>query len=175
LRSLGITVIEAPPIDVGGERVSSTRVRSALVAGDVSAAAELLGRVHDVDGVVVKGDGRGRTIGVPTANLELAGGMVPRDGVYAVVARIEGEETRLRGVANLGSRPTFAAGRSIEVHFFDLDRDLYGLRMRVGFQARLRDEQKFDGVTSLVAQIRADLAQGRELLSGADEARWSWL
>lgn len=173
LRSLGLSVLEASSVEIDGARVSSTRVRDALRAGDVTLASSLLGRVHDVEGVVVRGDGRGRTIGVPTANLGALGGMLPRDGVYAVVAEVDGE--LLRGVANLGTRPTFGAGRSLEAHFFDVDRDLYDRPLRLGFVERLRDEQKFDGVASLVAQIRADLARGRQVLESADRSRWSWL
>lgn len=180
LSSLGLEVLTAPPVDLFGERVSSTRIRNALGAGDVGLASELLGRVHDLTGEVVKGDQRGRTIGFPTANLALpsepdACGIVPRDGVYAVVGAVEGESAPLLGVANLGSRPTFAAGRSIEAHFLGIDRDLYGKRLRLGFVERLRDEQKFDGMTSLVAQIRADVGRAEAVLQGADRTRWSWL
>lgn len=179
LSSLGLEVVTAPPVDLFGERVSSTRIRNALTAGDVGLASDLLGRLHDLTGEVVKGDQRGRTIGFPTANLSLsepeASGVVPKDGVYAVVGAIEGEPAPLLGVANLGSRPTFAAGRSIEAHFLGIDRDLYGKRLRLGFVERLRDEQKFDGMTSLVAQIRADVGRAEAVLQGADRTRWSWL
>lgn len=177
LRSLGLTVIEAGSIDVGGERVSSTRVRSALSDGDVGLASELLGRIHDLTGTVVRGDQRGRTIGFPTANLALENdaGMVPRDGVYAVVGLVRGEREVMLGAANLGTRPTFGAGRSIEAYFLDTDRDLYDRELRIGFVARLRDEQKFDGIPSLVAQLGQDVARAREVLAAADRQRWSWL
>lgn len=179
LASLGLEVITASAVDVGGERVSSTRVRNALVEGDVGLAADLLGRVHDLTGEVVRGDQRGRTLGFPTANLKIEGGLVPRDGVYAIVARVSSDgpegEPLLLGVANLGSRPTFAAGRSIEAHFFDTDRDLYGRTLRLGFVARLRDETKFDGIASLVTQLKRDVAQGAEVLAAADRARWASL
>ncbi len=177
LRSLGLEVIEAEPVDVAGDRVSSTRVRSALGDGDVALASELLGRPHDLAGTVVKGDQRGRSIGFPTANLALGGdaGLVPRDGVYAVVGLVRGEREPLLGAANLGTRPTFGAGRSIEVHFLDTDRDLYDRQVRIGFVARLRDEQKFDGIASLVAQLGQDVARAREVLAAADRQRWSWL
>lgn len=177
LRSLGLTVIEARSVDVAGERVSSTRVRTALNDGDVDLASELLGRVHDLSATVVKGDMRGRTIGFPTANLALPEdpSMVPRDGVYAVVGLVRGEREVMLGAANLGTRPTFGAGRSIEVHFLDTDRDLYDRELRIGFVARLRDEQKFDGIPSLVAQLGQDVARAREVLAAADRQRWSWL
>lgn len=177
LVSLGLEVIEAGAVDIGGETVSSTRVRTALREGDVGSASELLGRLHDLTGVVVKGDQRGRTIGFPTANLSLGddAGLVPRDGVYAVAALVRGEREVMLGAANLGSRPTFGAGRSIEVHFLDSDRDLYDRELRIGFVHRLRDEQKFDGIPSLVAQLGQDVARAREVLAAADRQRWSWL
>lgn len=177
LRSMGLEVIEASAVDVADETVSSTRIRTALREGDVAAASDLLGRLHDLTGVVVKGDQRGRTIGFPTANLVLGddAGMVPRDGVYAVVGLSRGEREPMLGAANLGTRPTFGAGRSIEVHFLDTDRDLYDREVRIGFVARLRDEQKFDGIPSLVAQLGQDVARAREVLEAADRQRWSWL
>lgn len=168
LTALGLRVIVEDAVTVDGEPVSSTRVRSALEAGDVALATRLLGRVHDVDGVVIEGQKRGRTIGFPTANLGSVEGMVPADGVYAVVGRVLGE-TWL-GVANLGVRPTVGAGRSIEAHFFDRSGDLYGQRVRLGFVARLRAEQKFDSLDALVAQIGRDAAQARDALAAADKA-----
>lgn len=177
LRSLGLEVASAPSVSVHGERASSTRVRDALGLGDVVLARELLDRVHEVDGEVVEGDRRGRTIGFPTANLRADPVLTPRDGVYAVVARVVGparEERLLRGMANLGTRPTFGAGRSIEAHFFDFDGDLYGRRLRLGFVARLRDEQKFAGIDALTLQLRADRAAAEKIL-GPTDPRWSWL
>lgn len=169
LAELGLEVLVAEAVLEAGEPVSSTRVRSALAAGDVALAARLLGRVHDVDGVVIEGHKRGRTLGFPTANLGHLEGLVPADGVYAVVGRVEGEGgAPMHGVANLGQRPTVGAGRSVEAHFFDVAPDLYGRRIRLGFVARLRAEQKFDSLDRLVAQIRLDSAQARALLSSAD-------
>jgi riboflavin kinase/FMN adenylyltransferase len=168
LTQLGLAVVTAEAVRQGGEPISSTRVRSALAAGDAQLATRLLGRVHDVEGVVIEGQRRGRTLGFPTANLGHVEGLVPADGVYAVVGRIRGESEPMWGVANLGQRPTVSAGRSLEAHFFDVSRDLYGQRIRLGFVGRLRAEQKFDSLDRLVAQIRLDSAQARQLLASAD-------
>ncbi len=172
---LGFDVIAVEPVLLDGEVVSSTRIRRALQAGDVSAATRSLGRVHDVEGRIVRGDGRGRSIGVPTANLDCAPVLLPADGVYAVVARVVGEDALLFGVANLGLRPTFAAGRSVEVHLFDVDRDLYDRRLRVGFVRRIRAERKFDGVEALEAQIARDIAGARSALENASRDDWRWI
>ncbi len=171
----GFDVISVPPVTLEGEAVSSTRVRAALARGEVAEAARLLGRAHDVDGTVVRGDGRGRSIGVPTANLDCDPVLLPADGVYAVVLRVHGERELLRGVANLGVRPTFAAGRSVEVHLFGVDRDLYDARVRVGFVERLRAEQRFDGIEALEAQIARDAERARASLAAASEEAWRWI
>jgi len=150
-------------------RVSSSAIRDALRAGDVESAARMLGRPHELEGVVVTGHQRGRTIGFPTANLEGIGVLLPADGVYAIAARVvtdgraTAEELPMAGMMNLGTRPTLAAGRSIEAHLFDVDRDLYGKTLRVGLLARLRDEQRFDGLPSLVAQLHRDAEQARAI------------
>lgn len=160
--ALGFRVHVVDPVEAGGEIVSSTRVRALLAEGDVSGARRLLGRYHDVVSEVVHGDHRGRTIGFPTANLGLPETLaVPKDGVYAVVASVGG--ALVPGVANIGVRPTFGAGRSVEVHLLEWEGDLYGSRLPVAFIARIRGEVKFDGVDALVAQIGrdADDARGR--------------
>lgn len=165
----GFTVIIEPPVMIDGERVSSTAIREALGAGDVLRATTLLGRVHEIEGEVIVGHQRGRTIGFPTANIALAGVMPPADGVYAVVVRQldSAERVLLRGVANLGNRPTFNAGRSIEVHVFDFDGDLYNKPLRVGFVQRIRGEQRFSGVDELKRQIKLDCDRARDLLRAA--------
>lgn len=150
--------------------ISSTRIRNALELGDVAEAERLLGRPHALSAVVARGDGRGRSIGVPTANLiELSEALPPR-GVYAVL--VDHERTRGSGfvalgagVANLGVRPTVGAGPSFEVHIFDFSGDLYGARLRVHLVARLRDEQKFASLDQLVGQIERDMAQARRVLA----------
>jgi riboflavin kinase/FMN adenylyltransferase len=160
------SVLIEPPVVIEGERVSSTAIRETLRAGDVAHAAQLLGRLHEITGRVVQGDRRGRTIGFPTANLDPEPVLPPLDGVYAVRARVLDDETGALydGVANLGTRPTFAAGRSLEVHLFDFDRDIYDKTLRVGFVARVRGEQRFNGLPELRAQIGLDCDSARATL-----------
>ncbi len=155
--------------DEGGA-FSSTRARDAVAAGRVDEAARVLGRPHSVTGVVVHGDGRGRTIGVPTANLDGVPELLPSNGVYAVrVDRLDasaGPSPIGAGVTNVGVRPTVdGSGRRVETHLFDFAADLYGARLRVHLVARLRDEKKFSSVDELKAQILRDIAQARATLA----------
>jgi riboflavin kinase / FMN adenylyltransferase len=161
----GFTVAEIAPVTRKGTQVRSSIIRSLLADGDVAAASAMLGRPHEVVGTVVRGDGRGRTIGIPTANVAVdEGTAMPGRGVYAVTADVAGE--RHPGVANLGVRPTFGGeDPTLEVHVFDFDGDVYGAPIRVGFVDRIRDERRFDSVDDLVAQIHADMATGRRLLT----------
>ena len=173
----GFTVELVEPVMFKGEAVSSTRLRRILREdGNVEDAAVMMTRVHEATGHIVQGDQRGREIGFPTANLEVGPLVLPKDGVYAVVARVLGEAGAplLRGVANLGNRPTFDAGRSVEVHLFGFDGDLYGKRMRVGFVARIRGELKFDGLEPLRGQINRDCDEAENALQqlGPDLVRW---
>jgi riboflavin kinase/FMN adenylyltransferase len=180
LRALGhvhgfdVTVVE--PVMVEGSPSSSTRIRACLREGDVTAAATMLARLHEVEGVVVEGDKRGRTIGFPTANLADICVQCPADGVYAVVVRVlERDAPLLFGVANVGVRPTMAAGRSFEVHVFDFEGDLYGARLRVGLAQRLRGEQRFSSLDALVAQIGADVGAARAALTTLRQEWLTWL
>lgn len=146
-------------------RLSSTRIRRLIGAGEVAEAGDLLGRSYAVEGPVVRGDGRGRTIGVPTANVNYDPTVVlPATGVYAGRVVVEGES--VLAVTNVGTRPTFD-GRSVtvEAHLLDWAGDLYGRVIEVEFVARIRPERKFDGVESLVAQIHADVAAARGLFA----------
>ena len=164
-RRLGFDVLTLEPVLLDGAPVSSTRVREALEAGAVEEAARLLGRRHFVDGTVVAGDARGRTIGFPTANLEPVNETLPGHGVYACWARVSGEAEKRPAAVNVGRRPTFAGAEvTVEAHLLDFAGDLYGRRLRLEFERRLRPERKFDGVEALKAQIQADLAQARGLL-----------
>jgi riboflavin kinase / FMN adenylyltransferase len=153
-------------LDLDGIPLSSTSVREHLAEGDLAWANQALGRAYDVVGEVVPGEGRGRTIGVPTANLAVPDGViVPGNGVYAGYLTVEGD--RHPCVTNVGLRPTFdGTGRTVEAHVIDADLDLYGQRVRVSFDHRLREEQRFEGVDELVAQIRADVDRARGLLAG---------
>lgn len=153
---------------LGGEdgTISSTAIRERLRAGDVRWAAWALGRPHVVEGDVSRGEGRGRTIGIPTANLAVTPGLeVPAVGVYAGRARVLPDGEAVRCVTNIGSRPTFE-GRdvTVESHLIDADLDLYGERLSVSFVERLRDELRFDGPDALVAQIQRDIERARDLL-----------
>lgn len=145
--------------------VSSTRIRSLLAQGDVTAAASLLGRPHRLSGEVIRGEARGRELGFPTANLAIPEGLaVPADGIYAV--RVAGGVEGI-GVASLGVRPTFGPSgeRLLETFVFDFAGDLYGRTLHVDFVARLRGEERFDSVEALVRQMEDDARQAREILS----------
>jgi len=164
---LGFDVHAHPAVLEGGRPVSSSRIRSELAHGHVGAAADLLGRPYFVDGTVVRGAGRGRTIGVPTANLAAENEILPAPGVYAGRCRVAGREW-WPAVANLGRRPTFGGGDlALEAHLIGFDGDLYGSRVRTSFHERLRDEERFPSKEALVARIREDIARARELLSAA--------
>ncbi len=145
--------------------VSSTQIREHLATGDVRWAVEGLGRPYWLDGVVVRGDMRGRTIGIPTANVAVEDRMqIPANGVYAAYTEVDGKE--YASVVNIGTRPTFGGERvTIESHLLDAQLDLYGAGVAVGFVARLRAEQRFSGPDELVAQIRRDIDEGRRVLS----------
>jgi riboflavin kinase/FMN adenylyltransferase len=161
---LGFAVQVVRPVLHAGRPISSSRVREALASGDVREAELLLGRPYALDAVVVHGEGRGGRIGIPTANLQPEGQLVPRPGVYAGRCRLPGREI-CPAVVNVGRRPTFGGGDlTVEAHLLDYEGDLYGARVRLAFSARLRDEQRFESVAALVARIREDVRTARELL-----------
>ena len=174
----GFQVVEMHTFEVEGTRVSSTRVREALGSGELNRAAQLLGRSYRMSGRVVQGDQRGRTIGFPTANIHLHRRVTPLRGVYAVemFGLTGGVESPIKGVANIGHRPTVNGTRcQLEVHLFDFDREIYGEYVQVEFIKRLRDEKRFDSFAELKTQIELDAAQARALFeknsgSGDDEA-----
>jgi riboflavin kinase/FMN adenylyltransferase len=145
--------------------VSSTRIRRLIAEGRVDEAGALLGHPYHIDGTVVRGDGRGRTIGVPTANLCADNELLPPHGVYATLATIEGLVRP--SITNIGIRPTVdRSGRtSTETHIFGMDRDLYGTVVRVGFVQRLRDERAFESLDALRAQITADCDRAHVLFN----------
>ena len=150
----------------GEDPVSSSRIRGMIANGDVSGAAALLGRPFVLRGPVVPGDGRGRTIGIPTANVDASPELVqPGRGVYAVWVTIDGR--RHRGVSNVGVRPTFGGKDDVvvEVHVLDLDADLYGQVIDVAFVDRIRNEKRFRGIVELVDQIGLDIATAESLLT----------
>jgi riboflavin kinase/FMN adenylyltransferase len=162
-RDLGIAVSVVPPVVVGDEPVSSSRIRQALAAGDVATANRLLGRPWKVRAVVAHGDKRGRLLGYPTANLILGKDVPIRYGIYAVRATVGG--VTHPAVASFGSRPTFDNGAPrLEVHLFDFAGDLYGQTMDVEFIGYIRPELKFEGVEPLIRQMDEDSRLARDIL-----------
>ncbi|MBX9625328.1 MAG: bifunctional riboflavin kinase/FAD synthetase [Gemmataceae bacterium] len=162
----GIGFEEVPPLADGGEPVSSSRVRAAIVAGDVAKAAGLLGRPYRIAGTVVGGAKRGRTIGFPTANLGDVPTVVPGTGVYAVRATADG--ATWPAAANVGPNPTFGEDtRKIEAHLIDFAGDLYGQGMTVEFVQKLRDTRPFAGPAELVEQLRRDVAAAKVTLGAS--------
>jgi riboflavin kinase/FMN adenylyltransferase len=167
-----LSAVTGVPVEIFGpwleadSPASSSRIRSAVIEGDVAGAAALLGRPHEVVGVVVTGAALGRTIGFPTANVRTETELLPRDGVYAVTLSV-GSGRPLPAVANLGVRPTVTGSgeRRLEVHVLDWAGELVGAHVRVAFVARLRDERRFDGLPALVAQIQADAAAARAIFA----------
>lgn len=165
LRRLGLRVEEVPPVREGDLVCSSSKIREMVLAGRVESAALVLGRPYRLVGQVVSGDRRGRSIGIPTANLETNRELLPRVGVYATRATLEDGRV-FPSVTNIGLRPTFAGeGVRIEAHLLGFDGDLYGQRLVLDVVARIRDEQRFSDVNALVAQIRQDIARAREALA----------
>jgi riboflavin kinase / FMN adenylyltransferase len=160
--------------DEDGEPYSATRIRDYLRHGRPGDASRLLGRPYEIEGEVVEGDRRGRTLGFPTANLLLREYLRPANGVYAVRARWREAEDELvyPGVANLGVRPTFGGGAEplLEVHLFDFAGDLYGRMLAVELIDYLRPEKKFDGLEHLRAQIAEDCARARRILAAGETA-----
>lgn len=153
----GIAVTRVDGETLGGEPISSTRIRGALKQGDAAGAAELLGRPYSLGGRVVRGVARGRILGFPTANIEpeSVDKIIPMGGVYAVEVEVSGE--RFRGMMNVGSNPTFdSGGLNLEVNIFNFDRDIYDAHVRVYFLERLRDEKKFSGPEELMRQLQSD-------------------
>ncbi len=164
----GVQVHVVPPFTVDGLVASSTKIREFIHEGNVEGAAVLLGREFDVEGEVRRGAGRGRSISIPTANVATDNELLPRPGVYAghVTVLPEPGGSGLPAVINLGRNPTFVqgGGLSLEAHILDFDADLYGRRVRVGFSAWLRGEERFSSADALVAQIRGDIVEARSRL-----------
>jgi len=153
---LGFVADEVDEVRLRGQRISSSRIRELLATGNVNLVRRMLGRPYGVEGVIIRGDRRGHTIGFPTANLHPHNRVIPKFGVYATATLIDG--TWRRSITNIGVRPTFGADAepSIESYIFDFDGDLYGDVLRVRFLHRIRDERKFSGIDELKAQIERD-------------------
>jgi riboflavin kinase/FMN adenylyltransferase len=165
-RETGYDVETVPAFSISGEIISSTRIRQRISSGQVAEAAADMGRFYTICGPVVHGDGRGRKINIPTANIEIPEDKIlPANGVYACWAWVKGEKHR--AVTNVGIRPTFKSnnlGANIETHILNFDRELYGLQIELEFVSRLRQEMRFPSVEALVTQITKDIARAREIL-----------
>jgi riboflavin kinase/FMN adenylyltransferase len=167
---LGFSVHAVPPVTVDGDTVSSSAIRAAIDAGDVARAREMLGRPFAVTGEVVRGEGRGRLLDFPTANVAVDNETIPARGVY--VTETLAFASRFPSITNVGVRPTFGGTTlSVESHQIDVDEDLYGERIEVRFLARLRDEQKFSGPAELADQIARDQAAATSYFSGLSLTR----
>lgn len=169
-QEFGFTVESTDSFELEGFRVSSTLIRDALGEGDLAQAKALLGRDYSVCGRVAHGDKRGRQLGFPTANLEMFRKNTPLIGVFAVIMTgLDGRE--LKGVANLGNRPTFYGGAKavLETHLFDFDQDIYGRYVEVHFKAKLRDEMRFDSLNALRAQIANDVASAQAFFAAMQD------
>jgi riboflavin kinase/FMN adenylyltransferase len=171
---LGFAVTIIPEVTIGGRDVSSSRIRELLAAGDVEEAKRMLGRSFAVRGTVVAGDRRGRTLGFPTANLAPENEVIPAHGVYAghvqlLDAGTPAAGTRFAAVTNVGRRPTFKEDDPAlaEAHLLDFSGDLYGRRIEVSFEARLRGEERFPSADALRAQIARDVELARQKLESA--------
>ncbi|HYN94873.1 MAG TPA: bifunctional riboflavin kinase/FAD synthetase [Pilimelia sp.] len=175
-RTFGFAVEDTNLVATDGTIFSSTYIRACVDAGDVAAATAALGRPHRLEGVVVRGDQRGRELGFPTANLFYGPyAAVPADGVYAARLVRRGapgapERPGLPAAVSIGTNPTFAGReRRVEAYVLDFDGDLYGERVALDFVAHLREMRRYDGIDPLVAQIREDVRQTRDLLADGGE------
>ena len=164
VKGFSVTAIELIMSEARGDSIHSSQVRELVRQGEMRQAKRMLGRAYSVEGKVITGQQRGRTIGVPTANLDVWGEqIIPPNGVYAGLARL-GEDT-LMAATNIGMRPTFGEDKlSIEAHLLDFDRDIYGASIELSFEARLRPERKFDGTDDLLTQIKLDIEQAKAVL-----------
>lgn len=159
-----------PELTQDEHEVSSTVIRKAIHDGDMTAVTKMLGQPYVLQERVIMGDKRGRTLGYPTLNFGLTERKkcLPKSGVYAVLCEVQGEAELVKGMANLGVRPTFGASTpNLEVHLFDYQGDLYGTECRVHFVQRIRDEQSFDGPIALVEQLQKDEVEARKTLETA--------
>lgn len=164
-QELEFSVTELGPFKIEEDLVSSTKIRTLLLGGDIKSANKLLGRNYFVNGKIVGGEGRGRDLNFPTANIELDSRdkLIPGDGVYAVYAFLGSK--KVAGMMNIGVRPTFVSGaRVMEVNLFDFHETIYGKKMKIEFVERIRDEKKFAGPDELVAQLKKDQEKSLNIL-----------
>lgn len=162
----GVEVVSPPLVRDGAVTISSTEIRRRLGQGDLVGAANLLGRPYAIEGAICHGRGRGRGLGFPTANLDASLQFLPRGGVYAARATVEGERSATAAVVNIGQKPTFGEhDTTVEAFLLDESRDLYGRALRLELIARLRDERRFDSAADLARQIERDCGEARRLLA----------
>ena len=164
---LGFEVSTVKPVEIDGQVVSSSRIRAALQEGNIQQVNHLLGRAYFVKGQVVPGDGRGHTIGIPTANLSMwFERALPKSGVYVTQGIVNGKS--YGAVTNIGTRPTFTSDNErvhVEAHLLDFHDQIYGLEVQLNFIRQLRDEQRFSGIDALVEQIQQDILKARGILA----------
>ena len=157
-----VTIV--PPTEINGAPVHSTRIRQALARGDLRWSSQLLGRPYSLIGEVVHGDGRGKHLGFPTANIDTGNQICPPNGVYAIRGKLEGKW--LDGVLNIGTRPTFnELNFQVESYFFDFNETIYGKSVEIFFVEKIRSERKFPNLQSLVQQIQRDVMAAAEILA----------
>lgn len=166
-RKFNFEVTLIPEFSVYGETVSSTKIRNSLLAGDVVRAGNMLGRPYSFTGKIVRGDGRGKQLGFPTANISVDNPdkLIPANGIYAAECIVDNEKHF--GLLSIGSRPTFHQDGNIipEFYIFDFDRDIYDRIMQVNMVEKIRDEEKFNSVDELIIQMKKDEEIGKEILS----------
>lgn len=166
-KDLDFEIEEIPEQDINDVAVSSTKIRTAILSGDVRTAHDFLGYSFHLSGKVIKGDQLGRTLGFPTANLfiEETYKLIPADGIYAVRVKIESRERTVNGMAYIGHRPTLnGMTRNIEVNIFDFNTDIYGVRLRIDFLQFIRGDEKFNSLDELKAQLAKDETAVRNIL-----------
>jgi len=161
----GVVAEAVPQVLLDGERISSGRIREAMIAGDIGIATRMLTRDYAIEGVVQRGDQRGRELGYPTANIAMGDYQRPKYGIYAVRVTLD-DGSEHPGVASLGVRPMFDPPQELlEAYLFDFDGDLYGRKIEIALHGYIREEAKFDGLEALIAAMREDEAKARELLA----------
>jgi riboflavin kinase/FMN adenylyltransferase len=170
-QAMGFSLTIVPPLEINGEIVSSTGIRKAIAEGDMKKVRQLTGRNFRLDGRVVAGTGRGQSLGFPTANMDINSGQaLPRDGVYAGLARVNGKI--YQAMTNIGKNPTFGnPKRTIETFLLDYSGDLYGRELSVEFVDRLRDEKKFKNTDELKKQLAEDMRLSRKILDATGVKR----
>lgn len=163
-QELGFEVHVSALVQISGEAVSSTRVRQQLLAGEVKVARELLGRPHELSGVVVRGHGKGRSLGFPTINLAPVETLLPHSGIYAALCRLSGEPSLLPAAVYIGNRPTLGHGETVEAHLIGASGDLYGRSASLLFIERVRAEQRFTSEAELRTQMAKDIGTTERIL-----------